>query len=88
MKQKLASRKFWVAVATVISGILMMFGFAEASIEVIAGAVVTLGGALGYIITEGLADVKKLATVVESGATIYEEVHKELTDEEVDRNIL
>lgn len=55
-KNKLTSRKFWIAVATIISGLLMMFGIADTQIEQISGAIITLGGALGYIITEGIVD--------------------------------
>ena len=79
MKRKLTSRKFWVAVATIVSGILMMFGFADSSIEIIAGSIVTLGGAIGYMIAEGIVDSKNVSTVIESTATIAGTV-KEETD--------
>lgn len=84
MKDKLTSRKFWVAIATIVSGILMMFGFADTSIETIAGAVVALGGAVGYMIAEGIVDAKRIGVAVENAATIIEE----LTDEFVDNSIL
>ena len=80
MKQKLTSRKFWVAVATILSGVLMMLGFAETSVEVIAGAVVALGGSVGYMIAEGMVDAQNIVTIVESGAVIADEVKKELED--------
>lgn len=70
MKQKLTSRKFWVGVGTVVSGILMMFGFADSTIEIIAGAIVTLGGAIGYMIAESIVDAKRISTVIESATTI------------------
>lgn len=56
LKQKLSSRKFWVALATIISGILMMFGYAETDIQAVSGAVLTIGGAIGYMISEAIID--------------------------------
>ncbi|MDD4564848.1 MAG: hypothetical protein PHE79_05155 [Eubacteriales bacterium] len=56
LKQKLSSRKFWVALATIVSGILMMFGYAETDIQAVSGAVLTIGGAIGYMISEAIID--------------------------------
>lgn len=56
MKKKLQSRKFWVAAAVIVAGVLMMFGYSETSAETIAGSIVTIGGALGYLFAEAKAD--------------------------------
>jgi drug/metabolite transporter (DMT)-like permease len=59
LKQKLSSRKFWVALATIVSGVLMMFGYAETDIQAVSGAVLTIGGAIGYMVSEAVVDAAK-----------------------------
>jgi hypothetical protein len=54
-KQKLTSRKLWVAVAGLITGIVMLFT-AGATAETITGCVMTLGSVVAYIVGEGLTD--------------------------------
>lgn len=66
MKTKLTSRKFWVAVAGIVSGILMIFGYSDSSVETISGAVITVGSAIAYIIAEGVIDSKRAAESVEA----------------------
>lgn len=70
IKQKLSSRKFWVAIATITSGILMIFGYAETDIQAISGAVLTIGGAIGYMVSEAVVDAQavKNKTDGEGGA--------------------
>lgn len=82
--KKLQSRKFWVAIATTVSGILMMFGYAQSSTEVIAGAIVTAGGAIGYMLSEGMIDAASVKQIVDSVDTIAD-VTK---DSDVEKNIL
>lgn len=66
MKRKLTSRKFWMALVTVLSGILMMFGFSEGTIEVISGAVLTISGAVVYMIMEGKVDKQHTGEIIDS----------------------
>jgi hypothetical protein len=54
-KRKLTSRKFWFALAGLATGILVMIT-AGVTEERLAGAVMTLGSIVAYIIGEGLAD--------------------------------
>lgn len=70
MKQKLTSRKFWMAIAGFISGILMIFGYSDGAVETISGAVVTLGSAVGYMIAEAKADSANIKTVFEQSGEI------------------
>lgn len=59
-KQKLTSRKFWAAVATFVTTILVAFGVPDITIEQIA-AVITAGSAMiAYIIGEGLVDAARI----------------------------
>jgi len=82
--KKLQSRKFWVAISTITSGVLMMFGFAQSSAEVIAGAIVTAGGAIGYMLSEGMIDAASVKQIVDSTDTIASEIK----DADIEKNIL
>lgn len=53
-KRKLTSRKFWMALALFISGILTALGSEQA--EVIGGLIMQGAAVVAYIIGEGLAD--------------------------------
>lgn len=72
--QKLTSRKFWLGVTGVVSGLIMMFGVAETDVETISGALLAIGSAVGYMITEGIVDAKSLGQILENGEIIYEEI--------------
>lgn len=72
--QKLTSRKFWVAISTIAAGLVLMFGFAETDAETISGAVLTIGGAIMYMITEGIVDAKRVGQILEGAEIIVEEI--------------
>lgn len=72
--RKLTSRKFWVGLAGIVSGLIMIFGFAETSAETIAGAIITIGSAVGYMISEGIVDAKNVGQVLEGAETIVKEL--------------
>ena len=59
-KQKLTSRKFWAAVITFVTTILVAFGVPDITIEQVV-AVITAGGAMtAYIISEGRVDAARI----------------------------
>lgn len=59
---KLTSRKFWVGLGGMVAGLIMMFGFAETSAETISGAIITIGSAVGYMLSEGIVDAQNKNT--------------------------
>ena len=60
-KQKLTSRKFWAAVVTFVTSILVAFGVPDLTIEQVI-AVITAGSAMiAYIIGEGLVDAQRIS---------------------------
>ena len=60
-KQKLTSRKFWAAVITFVTSILVAFGVPDLTIEQVI-AVITAGSAMiAYIIGEGLVDARRIS---------------------------
>jgi hypothetical protein len=72
--RKLTSRKFWIGVSGVVAGLVMMFGFAETSAETISGAVLAIGSAVGYMLSEGIVDAKNIGKILEGAEIIVGEI--------------
>ena len=53
---KLTSRKFWLALAGLVSGLLMAFKVDESMVTEITGCIMAAASVVAYIIGEGLAD--------------------------------
>lgn len=70
---KLTSRKFWMAICGLISGLMMAFRADEHTIENITGIVMALGSVIAYCIGEGLADAA--AAKIPEGYLVEEETH-------------
>lgn len=63
-KRKLVSRKFWLSVVTLVSGLVLAFGGDAKTAETIGGCIMSAAAVLAYVIGEGLADAAN-AEVVE-----------------------
>lgn len=72
--RKLTSRKFWVAVSTIVSGLVLLFGYAESDAETIAGAVMIIGGCVGYMLAEGIPDAFHVGQILTGIETIFNEI--------------
>ena len=59
MKEKLASRKLWVAIAGIIAGIAMI-----AAKNTVEGTAMIISSVLGYLIAEGYIDAKAVGGVI------------------------
>lgn len=55
-KRKLTSRKLWVAVAGLVSGIILAFGYDESTAATVSGVILQAAAVLGYLLAEGLTD--------------------------------
>ena len=66
--KKLTSRKFLAAAAGFIAGLAMVFGLDEGIVSSVAGAVVSIGAVVTYIITEGCIDAAAVGEAVEDVA--------------------
>ena len=55
-KRKLTSRKFWMAIALWVSGLVTFINSPSSSPEAITGLIMQTGAVVAYIIGEGLAD--------------------------------
>lgn len=63
-RRKLTSRKFWMAVALFVSGILTAVGSDQG--EAVAGLIMQGAAVVAYIIGEGLADAANPSIFVEA----------------------
>ena len=64
-KQKLTSRKLWVAVAEFVGMLLVVvFGVAESTVAQVTALIMAGAGALAYVIAEGLVDANAASTVL------------------------
>lgn len=54
--KKLTSRKFWIAIAGFVSGLIIAFTGDETTATTISGCVMSAASVIGYMIGEGLAD--------------------------------
>lgn len=61
MKDKLTSRKFWVAIAGVISGIVLIING-----NTVEGTSTLIASVVGYLLAEGIIDAKAVNTVIDS----------------------
>lgn len=64
--RKLTSRKLWMAIAGVATGVAMALGIDSTEVGTVAGAVTALVSVVTYIITEGKVDAESVKNAVES----------------------
>lgn len=53
---KLTSRKFWVAVAGLVAGLIIFFGGAEETATQVTALIMSAASVVAYILGEGLID--------------------------------
>ena len=63
-KRKLTSRKFWVAVVGLVSGLLMAFKVDAETVETVSGCIMAAASVIAYIIGEGMADAAAVSPLV------------------------
>jgi len=61
LKAKLTSRKFWLAIISILTGILGLFGVADSTIEMVSSVALILVPAIVYIFVEGKVDAAAVA---------------------------
>ncbi len=64
--QKLTSRKLWMAIAGVATGIALVLGVDGGDITNVAGAVTAVASVITYIVTEGKIDAESVKNALES----------------------
>ena len=61
--RKLTSRKLWVAVAGLVSGLVIAFKGDAETAETISGLILQAASVIGYLLAEGLADASHAGEV-------------------------
>ena len=79
LKQKLTSRKFLAAVVGLITGLSMIFGLDENTINTVAGAIVSVSSVMTYIITEGVIDATAVGNAANKVQDAIEQVQGDNT---------
>ena len=69
-RRKLTSRKLWVAIVGLVTGIMLLFGVDADQTEKVGGIILTAGSIVAYILGEGIADANGGDVVIEEGKTI------------------
>lgn len=59
-KRKLTSRKFWLALASFVSMLLVAFGNTQEEAAQIAAIIMAGASVIAYVIGEGMADVASI----------------------------
>ena len=73
--RKLSSRKLWMALAGIATGVAMALGAETTEISTVAGAVTAIASVVTYIITEGKVDaegVKNAIIEIQDGIDVIE----------------
>ena len=78
-KRKLTSRKFWLAIVGLVSGLMLAFNVDGETIDKVTGAIMSAASVIAYIIGEGLADAAGVALLGKNKST-YGEM-EDYTDE-------
>lgn len=63
--RKLSSRKLWLALAGVATGIAMALGVEATDVSTVAGAITALVSVVTYIVTEGKVDAESVKNTIE-----------------------
>lgn len=55
-KRKLTSRKLWVAVVGLATGLIVALGGSEETAQTVSGCIMSTASVIAYIVGEGLSD--------------------------------
>jgi hypothetical protein len=75
--KKFASRKFLLASASTITGIMMIFGMRQSVADIVVGAIVAIVPSTVAIITQGKIDLELARKVINSAIDAVEELEEE-----------
>ncbi len=61
-KRKLTSRKLWVAVVGLATGLIVAFGGSEETAKTVGGCIMSTASVVAYIMGEGLTDYVSISS--------------------------
>lgn len=64
-RRKLTSRKFWMSIAGLVSGLIAAFGGTEEVAKQVSGLILAAASVFGYMLAEGLVDAESAQYVDE-----------------------
>lgn len=67
--RKLTSRKLWLAVAGLVTGLILAFNGSAEVAETVSGCIMSAASVVAYIVGEGLADAAYANTTKDSETT-------------------
>lgn len=75
--KKLTSRKFWLAVAGLVTGLILAFKGDAQTAETVSGVIMALASVVAYIFGEGLTDASAAKKTIDKKVEIEEETESE-----------
>ncbi len=57
-KRKFSSRKFWLAIALFVSGLILAFGGSQETADTVLGCIMQGAAVIAYLVAEGLVDAE------------------------------
>lgn len=69
IQRKLTSRKFWAAVCSFVTLLIISLGYAEETATQVAGLIMAGATVIAYIVGEGMADAANISTNAVSTVT-------------------
>lgn len=75
--RKLTSRKFWMALAAFISGLIIAFGGGEDVAATVSGVILQGAAVLGYLLAEGLTDAAGVKPPADETDTEYTDEYED-----------
>lgn len=63
--KKLTSRKFWLALVTLVTGLILAFKGDAETVETVSGCIMSLASVIAYIVGEGLTDASATSSATE-----------------------
>ena len=72
--RKLSSRKLWMAIGGIATGICMVLGIDATEIETICGGIVSILSCIMYIYTEGKIDAERVKVAIEGTQEIVDTI--------------
>lgn len=60
LRRKLTSRKLWIAVAGLVSGLILALGGDNSTAATVSGVILQAASVIGYLFAEGLTDAKHI----------------------------
>lgn len=72
--RKISSRKLWMAIGGIATGICMVLGIDATEIETVCGGIVSILSCIMYIYTEGKIDAERAKVAIEGAQAIVDTI--------------